>query len=118
MACHPKNDGVQAVVIDNGSALRKAGFAGDVVPHTVFPCVIGRSRDPGGMDERQFFVGDESQPKRSNMTYSYPIQKGIVTDWDDMESIWHHIFSRELRVSPEEHPVLLTETPPQPQGRS
>ncbi|KAL1005400.1 hypothetical protein UPYG_G00058620 [Umbra pygmaea] len=39
----------------------------------------------------------------------YPIERGIVTNWDDMEKIWHHTFNNELRIAPEEHPVLLTE---------
>ena len=36
---------------------------------------------------------------------------GIVTNWNDMEKILHHTFYNELRVAPEEYPVLLTEGP-------
>lgn len=37
-----------------------------------------------------------------------------IVSHQDMERIWHRIFHKELRVTPEDHPVLLTEVPLNP----
>ncbi|KAH9258158.1 actin [Batrachochytrium salamandrivorans] len=112
-------DDVQALVVDNGSGMCKAGFAGDDAPRAVFPSIVGRPKHPGimvGMDQKDAYVGDEAQSKRGVLTLKYPIEHGIVTNWDDMEKIWHHTFYNELRVAPEEHPVAADGGAAEPQG--
>jgi len=103
---------VTAVVIDNGSGTCKAGFAGDDAPRSVFSTVVGRPKVPGimiGLDQKEVYVGEEAQQKRGVLKIEQPIEHGIVSNWDDMEKVWHHTLYSELRVSPEEHPILMTE---------
>jgi len=104
-------------VVDNGSGVVKAGFSGDDAPMAIFPSIVGRPKNPGvliGVEAKDEYIGDEAQQKRGVLKISYPIEHGIVKDWDDMEKIWNHTFYVELRVSPDEHPVLLTEAPLNP----
>ncbi len=104
----------QILVVDNGSGFIKAGFSGEDYPRSIFPSIVGRPKNLNmhiGVDCKDEYIGDEAQQKRDILNISNPIEHGIIKDWDDMEKIWKHTFFVELKVSPDEHPVLLTEAP-------
>jgi len=105
------------LIVDNGSGYCKAGFSGEEGPRAVFPCIVGRPKVPGimvGSEQKDYFVGTQAEEKRGILILKYPIEHGMVEDWDDMEKIWEHTFTNELRATPEEHNVMLTEAPQNP----
>ncbi|KAJ8751073.1 hypothetical protein K2173_016254 [Erythroxylum novogranatense] len=105
------------IVCDNGSGSIKAGFVGDDAPRVVFPNIIGQPRNKHtmvGTGQKDMYFGDEAQVRRGVLKLSYPVQHGIVKDWDAMERMWEYTFDTEMRVAIEEHPVLLTEAPLNP----
>ena len=110
----------RTVIIDNGSGMMKAGFAGDEAPQCVFPAVVGRPKNASamqGVTQKTEYIGDEAQQKRGVLNLAYPIKTGIVEDWDDMQKVWSHTFYNELRVEPSEvQGVLVTEAPRNPKA--
>lgn len=112
--------GPQPIVIDNGSGMVKAGFAGEDHPCAVFSSIIGYPKVSNQMvgvsNSKTYFIGDEAQQKRGVCTIKYPIAHGIIEDWDDMKKIWSHTFYNELRAPPNENPVMLTEAPLNPKA--
>ena len=115
-----RGDENSVVVLDNGSGMMKAGFAGEEAPQCVFPAIVGRPKNESAMmgtNQKQEYIGDDAAQKRGILNLAYPIAAGIVESWEDMEKVWHHTFYNELRVSPNEiKGVLLTEAPRQPKA--
>jgi len=113
------HDDISPIVLHNGSGTIKAGFAGDEVPQAVFSNIVGRLRNASTlpeMSQTDLYIGNKALAYKNILTIHYPVEHGIITNWDDMEKIWYHLFHKELRAPPEEHPVLLTEAPLNPKA--
>ncbi|XP_064247530.1 actin-like protein 10 [Passer domesticus] len=98
-----------AVVIDSGSRFTRGGFAGQRQPQCVLrtvlvpPCSLGTPWQP--------CPGTESPRCSAAALRCCPLKYGLVEDWEGMRALWSHLFCCCLKVSPEEHPVLLAESP-------
>ena len=104
------DEDVQALVIEMGTSMTKAGFAGDDAARSVFPSIVGRCRHAGimvGMGQKDAYIGDEAQAKRGVLTLKRVVENGLISNFDDAEKLLHHAFYNELRVAPEEHPILV-----------
>ena len=102
------------VVIDAGSGLIKAGFGGEDGPRSIFNSIVGTPKKMElmvGMELQDRYVGDNAIARYEIMDFSYPIQRGEVTDWDKYENLMHYLLYSEMRVVPEEISILITEGP-------
>lgn len=118
----------QPVVIDNGSGNLKAGFAGEDKPKSYASAIIGRPKYQKIMaagstsllleqqSHDQLFIGNSAQDNRGLLKLSYPIEHGIVNNWSDMEKLWYHTYTQDLKTQSEDHPLLITEAPLNPRS--
>ena len=108
----PFTDTKNSIILDVGSWQCKVGNVGQVGP-TVFPTVVGRHKlavgpmaPPGG---GKCFVGANAFAKKGILKLTYPYERGVVKDWNDMTSVWKYAFEDELRMEPKGSPLMLTE---------
>ncbi|XP_065832474.1 actin-related protein 2-A [Oscarella lobularis] len=111
--------GNKVVVCDNGTGFVKCGYAGANFPSHIFPSLIGRpiirsTVKVGDIEVKDLMVGDEASQLRSMLEVNYPMENGIVRNWDDMLHIWNYTFHEKLKIDPKECKVLLTEPPMNP----
>jgi actin-related protein 2 len=108
------------IVVDNGTGYVKAGYAGDNIPRKTFSSMVGRPTLRAeedfieGVVLKDIMVGDEAVANRRALEISYPLENGIVRNWEDMEHVWSYLFAEKLRTPTEGKRVLLTEAPMNP----
>uniref|UniRef100_A0A7S4Q5B9 Actin-related protein 3 n=1 Tax=Alexandrium monilatum TaxID=311494 RepID=A0A7S4Q5B9_9DINO len=110
------------VIIDIGSGFTKLGYAGNIEPQYVIPTVVANSAKKAGsvyisksqttgFAETDYYIGDEALARKETHDIVYPVAKGRIDHWDDMERFLQQAIFRNLRCLPEEHLFLLTEPP-------
>ena len=67
-------------------------------------------------DDLRIYIGNLAQENRGLLKLTYPIEHGIVNNWDDMEKLWYHTYSQDLKIQSEDHPLLITEAPLNPRS--
>jgi len=112
-------DSKKVVVCDNGTGFVKCGFAGANFPTAIFPSMVGRpilrsEEDIGNIQIKDIMVGDEAAAVRQVLQITYPLDNGIVRNWDDMLYIWNYTFAEKLKINTKESKILLTEPPMNP----
>jgi len=65
-----------AVIIDNGSGFCKLGLAGQREPQCTLHTVVGGVK-----------VGEDAWKDRGILNLEWPIERGIITNWDNMEKV-------------------------------
>jgi len=114
------SSGDRIVVCDNGTGFVKCGFAGSNFPEFIFPSMVGRpilraSARVGDVEVKDLVIGDEASELRQMLECSYPMDNGIVRNWDDMKHLYDYTFGpTKLNVDPTHAKILLTEPPLNP----
>ena len=116
-----------AVVLDVGSNTTRAGFGGQSQPSVIMPSVVGRLREKARLDDdgggtpttttttttttsrKAMYVGDEAVANRGALLIKYPVEYGVVTNFDDVELVWRYVFDEKLRVDASVSPLLVVE---------
>jgi len=107
------------IVCDNGTGFVKVGFAGSNFPHSIFPAMVGRpilrmEEKFDNIEIKDVMVGDEAQKVRQMLDIKYPLENGMVRNWEDMEHLWNYTFHEKLKVNTNECKIMLTEPPMNP----
>ncbi|XP_076314227.1 actin-related protein 2 isoform X2 [Tachypleus tridentatus] len=114
------SQGRKVIVCDNGTGFVKCGYAGSNFPAFTFPSLVGRpilraANKIGDIEVKDLMVGDEASKLRSMLEVEYPMENGIVRNWDDMCHVWDYTFGpQKMSLNPRECKVLLTEPPMNP----
>jgi actin-related protein 2 len=116
------SEGRKIIVCDNGTGFVKCGYAGSSgsnFPLHTFPSLVGRpiiraAQRIDDIEVKDLMVGEEASKLRSLLDISYPMENGIVRNWDEMCHVWDYTFYNKMNLDPSNCKILLTEPPMNP----
>ena len=99
---------MNTIVLDNGTGIIKAGFAGENFPRVIIPNIVGYPKFDN--KKKKIYVCDDAIFNKEILKLEYPLEHGIVKNWDALEKVWEKTFD-ELCVTTSNNKILLTEAP-------
>ncbi|CAI9730253.1 actin-related protein 2 isoform X2 [Octopus vulgaris] len=114
------NKGRSVIVCDNGTGFVKCGYAGSNFPSHIFPSLVGHpiiraTNKVGNIEVKDLMVGEEASALRSMLEVKYPMENGIVRNWEDMLHVYDYTFGRDkMNIDTSNSKILLTEPPMNP----
>merc|ERR1711977_755238 len=83
-----------AIIMDNGTGMMKCGLSGTDAPTVTFASCVGYPKNKAMMTggNKEYYVGEEAQQKRGILVLKFPLEHGVITNWEDMEKIWAETF--------------------------
>lgn len=105
---------LQTIIIDNGSLFCKVGFSNESKPQSEFLSIFGHTKYMPIVYDSSFkqdkYYGDEAWIRHQILVCRRLVSRGIIQYFDVMDEYMSYIFSKQLKVDPSKHPVLITET--------
>lgn len=86
-----------------------AGFSGAKKHCIAMPAIVGEAKNHNSVSAETYF-GDEAYQRKDSLSLAYPIANGTVKDWKAWRKLLSHIFEHELKINPEMHEFLWTES--------
>jgi len=107
------------IICDNGTGFVKVGYAGTNFPAAIFPSMVGRpvmrfEEAVENVQIKDIMVGDEAARVRTMLQITYPLDAGIVRNWEDAGHLWDYTFNERLGIDPHDSKIMLTEPPLNP----
>ena len=98
-----------AIVVDCGGHTFKVGMAGQERPFAFIPPVVGHQRHVHSFSPFSRIVAEEALKRAGLYSLHYPCDNDDITHWDNAELIMQYSFSNALKVTTEDHPIIVTE---------